>query len=45
MKFYVKVPISEDGMVETPEEVQKVDSRAHASEMFYQDAAYIRERF
>jgi hypothetical protein len=41
VKFYINVPISADGLVEVPEELRKVDSRVHASEMFYQDAACV----
>lgn len=41
MKSYINVPISADGLVEMPEELRKVDSRVHASEMFYQDAACV----
>ncbi len=40
MPFYVKVPLSEDGLIDTNGEFQRVDTRAHASELVYSDAAH-----
>lgn len=41
MTFYINVPVSELGTVEKAGEMRRVDSRAHATEMFYGDAAYL----
>lgn len=41
MAFYLTVPISHHGTAGDSRKVQKVDSRAHAGELLYGDAAYI----
>jgi hypothetical protein len=40
MPFYIKVPLSEDGLIDTNGKLQKVETRAHASELVYSDAAH-----
>ena len=39
--FYLSVPLSEDGIAEDMGKMQRVDSRAHATELLYGDAAYL----
>ncbi len=41
MTVYVRVQLSEDGVAEPTGPVEKVDMRAHASELLYGDAAYL----
>lgn len=41
MPFYIKVPLSAHGVSEEMGNVQMVDTRAHASELLYGDAAYL----
>ena len=42
MTLYVNAPVSELWTLETTGEMQTVDSRAHATELSYADAAYLR---
>lgn len=41
MAFYLSVPLSKDGVADMQGKIEKVDGRAHASELIYGDAAYI----
>ena len=40
MPFYIKVPLSEDGVIDTNGKLQRVDTRAHASELYDSDAGH-----
>ena len=40
VRLYINVQLSELGALENAGDMRKVDMRAHASEMFYGDAAY-----
>ncbi len=39
----IRVPVSQHGIVEDTDKMQRVDSRAHATELLYGDAAYLQE--
>jgi hypothetical protein len=40
MPFYIKVPLSHGGYANTNGQIESVQSRAHASELLYGDAAH-----
>ncbi len=41
LTFYIRVPLSEYGVAEMKGKVERIDTRAHASELIYGDAAYL----
>lgn len=41
MAFYLKVPLSEHGIADLEGNLDRVELRAHATEMIYGDAAYL----
>lgn len=41
MAFYINVPLSADGIADTKGKVEKVELRAHATELIYGDATYL----
>ena len=41
MPYFLNVPLSEGGVAETTGKIEMVNSRTHATELHYGDAAYL----